>query len=167
MLVAPSAPTTGSLEAEVFGSNFDAEDLTCVWGGIKSVSARKVSSTQINCEIPATASGMVSLQVKTGVEFISNKLQFAFKPAPVIAKISPTSGQVTGGTRVVISGADIDSSSRLSCRFGAKIVPGLYISHSAMECFAPVAFSAGPLPLSMLWSLEPRDHTMRRSFSTL
>eukprot|EP00505_MAST-04D_sp_SCG-Rhode-Island_P003958 Stramenopile-MAST_4_protein_3958 len=144
-VVPPSAPVRGGLEAKIVGSNFDVDQLQCVWAGHVSVAARKLSSTELRCTIPPMSAGLVSLQIVTGVGFASNKLQFTYEEEPVVAKINPSSGPLVGGSRVVISGGAIVSSPFLACRFGSVIVQASYISHSAMECTAPKVPAAGPV----------------------
>ena len=75
-----------------------------MWGSAVTTIAKKVSSTQIHCDIPPHSTGLISLHIRTGVGFLSNKLQFTYEEISLIAKLYPTKGSTSGGTRIVYIG---------------------------------------------------------------
>ena len=105
--------------------------------------ATKISSNQVHCLIPPHGIGLIPLYIRTGVGFLSNKLQFTYEISPFIAKVYPTNGPINGGTRIVVSGENMRSSDKLSCQLGDKVVQAKYISSSAIECNTPPSAKAG------------------------
>ena len=75
------------------------------------------------------------LDVDTGV--VSNALPFSVVDAPVILALSPTAGPRSGGTRVTIAGARLDSAGALQCAFGGAAVPADVVSSSMVRCLSP------------------------------
>ena len=143
----PSAPIDGGKIASVTGNNFDADNLECLWGSNLTTIATKISSNQVHCLIPPHGVGLIPLYIRTGVGFLSNKLQFTYEISPFIAKVYPTNGPINGGTRIVVSGENMRSSDKLSCQLGDKVVKAKYISSSAIECNTPPSAKAGSVLL--------------------
>ena len=90
-----------------------------------------LSSTPSNATVAANLSGHVadgleytSAQlfevVLNGQQFSASSHLFEFYGVPTVSAVSPTSGPLIGGTRVVVSGADLVGGSHRLCRFALQ-----------------------------------------------
>jgi hypothetical protein len=66
-----------------------------------------------------------------------------------VGQLQPARGAVRGGTPVTLtvpanSTAVYASTGRIACRFGAALVPGVYLNSSAVSCTAPALALAAP-----------------------
>jgi hypothetical protein len=104
-----SGSTDGGTSITISGLNF--QNVTGVLFGSTSVPYTLVSPTVITVTTPAHVAGTVDVvvQAAAGNSSLSPADQFTFRvPAPVITGISPTSGPVSGGTAVTITGTDLN-----------------------------------------------------------
>jgi hypothetical protein len=66
-----------------------------------------------------------------------------------VGQLQPASGALRGGIPVTLSvpansTAEYASTGRVACRFGAALVPGVYLNSSAVSCTAPPLALAAP-----------------------
>lgn len=107
-------PTTGLCEGGtlvyLFGENFEEDTLVRI-GEVRAVS-RFISRKQIEVELPARSQpGPVAVELKDrhGVVVRREDLfTYEQRSTPRVASISPRSGPMTGGTRLIIEGEHFD-----------------------------------------------------------
>jgi hypothetical protein len=74
------------------------------FGTTPATSFTVVSDTEVDAITPAHLVGTVPINITT-LGGTDSSLSFGFQPSPVISSITPTSGLITGGTVVTITGA--------------------------------------------------------------
>jgi len=99
-----SGPTKGGTAVNIIGENF-VNETTITIGGNPATDIRVMSATSITAKTPAGKAGEsdVVLTNPDG-EFGNLKNGFIYVAAPTVTTISPSSGVVTGGTMVTITG---------------------------------------------------------------
>ncbi|WP_245714162.1 IPT/TIG domain-containing protein, partial [Nocardia vaccinii] len=99
-----SGPTAGGNNVTITGTGFTGP-LT-VRFGTTATTFTVNSATQITAVAPAHTAGTVQVTV-TGSGGTSNGLAYTYAAAPTLTSITPTSGTVTGGTTVVLTGTNL------------------------------------------------------------
>ena len=100
-------PTSGQTQVVLRGSDFTGgSDYRCKFG-TRIVRATLGSSGKLTCVSPAQGmAGAVHVEVAmNGQQFSSGAMEYTFFAPPRVSAFSPTSGPVTGETRVVVHGA--------------------------------------------------------------
>ena len=93
-----------------------------------------------------------------------NKMFSYYNPKdelPVLLRVSPTSGPVTGGTRVTVWGLHLTGRLRYNCKFGSEYVPaihhharsGLFDEEETVVCVSP-ARHEGPGKITFTLALK-------------
>ena len=151
-------PRTGATEVTVTGTNFraDSGEMRCRFGGVDATEVRAVSNNTVVCVAPAlpsgSAVGWVPVEVSNngGVDFTQSGLQYLFVEAARVDYVYPESGPESGGTLLMVGGANFYSAPDLRCHFFAAgsnttfaLGPGsstsaTWISSSAITCPSPV-----------------------------
>jgi hypothetical protein len=119
---------TGGTTVNITGTNFTGA--TAVnFGGTPALSFTVNSSTSITAVTRAESASTVDVTVVTqyGTSAISSGDQFTFTSAPVVTRVSPLVGPVTGGTAVTIQGENLNEATAV--KFGGT--PGTGVSASA------------------------------------
>ena len=128
-------PVSGGTVLLISGYNFvDSSKLSCKFGAV-AVSARFISSSQIECNVPPqiqiqidnSENEVVVSITMNGADYISpdeststTSASFTYRTETTISSITPSFGPSTGGTAITISGANFEFSKSLSCRFGVS-----------------------------------------------
>lgn len=116
-------PVSGGTVVLISGYNFvDSSDMSCKFGaGV--VSARFISTSQIECVSPTSSSEFsVELLIsQNGVDFAtsSTPTTFTYQPTISISSISPTFGPSSGNTQVTVAGTNFEFGEELACKFGS------------------------------------------------
>eukprot|EP00793_Prasinoderma_coloniale_P005044 PRCOL_00000805-RA len=125
------APSSGSPSA--------GADVFCNFGS-SVVPGTVVDSTTIICETPSANGGgftTVELVDGDGVVSATSSEEYLYSELPEVHGISPLSGSVAGGTRVVVVGENF-SPSESFCRFGAsRIELAQVLSSTLLTCVSP------------------------------
>jgi hypothetical protein len=134
--------TTGGTVVVVSGTGFvSTTKLACRFGKTAASAVEFVSSTQIKCTAPSSASGEGPVAVEAsnnGADFTSDATQFRYQTAASVFSIAPNTGPASGSSAVVVHGFNFVDSDALFCRFGAsKSVAARWISATKLECLAP------------------------------
>ena len=100
----------------------------------------------VTCVIPAaTESKLVSVSI-IGSEGINQWVRSGWKKKagafyyhnPIeITHVTPNSAETTGGTDIIVQGGTFFPDERLSCMFGTKVVPALFINPRKVSCTTP------------------------------
>ncbi|ETI40268.1 hypothetical protein F443_14283, partial [Phytophthora nicotianae P1569] len=117
-------------------------DLKCFFGDIP-VKARRLTSSQIECNSPPHRPESVKLRVEgeSGLTVAGASLSFTFLPDLTVANVSPTRGSAAGGTSVVftLSGAVNELiQEMILCRFGSIFVDAVSILDNLVTCISPL-----------------------------
>ncbi len=135
-VVSPSSgPISGGTAVTVTGQNFVA-GATVTFGGA-AVTSVVVNATQITANTPAHAQGSVDVVV-TNPDGQSATLTggFAFKaPAPIITAVSPSSGPISGGTAVTVTGQNFVAGATLT--FGGAAATSVVASPTKITANTP------------------------------
>jgi hypothetical protein len=122
----PNGPTAGGTATTISGLNF-ASPCAVTFGSNAAMDLSFVSATTLKATTPAHAAGTVDVGVTCGSDHYTFANGFTYvSNAPHLASVSPVSGNIRGGTVVVVSGSDLRSS--CGVMFGgvaAKIVSDL------------------------------------------
>ena len=78
-------------------------------------------------------------------EYYDTNQTFTYRRPPVLSSVLPASGQRAGGTRVVLSGTNLDRGTHYKCRFGG-VPPGIVppLGSEPLEQFMSDAVHLGP-----------------------
>jgi hypothetical protein len=155
------ASSLGGEPIRVLGSNFEWSNQTgCYFGGGDLdrvfVPARVLSSTELICSSPALYPGFLEVQVVNGLSTLTSNesMIFEIRHAMHIHEISPTFGDVKGGTLVTLAGVfgsseslnvgngrELSTLSRSSllfmCKFGAFPVVAEKVGVNEIQCRTP------------------------------
>ena len=75
-----------------------------------------------------------------GVEFATSSFDFYYYYDCTITSISPSTGPISGGTTIVVTGTNFLASTLLSCRFGeSTITSAIYLNSTSIQCLTPVS----------------------------
>jgi IPT/TIG domain len=108
--IAPaSGPEAGGTSVHVTGTGLTQTGATTAvkFGTTAAASVSDVSAASLKATSPAgtgTKDVTVTVTLPGGESATSNGLPFQYVPAPTVTSVSPTSGPVTGGTDVTITG---------------------------------------------------------------
>lgn len=115
-----------------------------------------VSSTNAYCVAPPSF-----VYKETVVEITLNNQQysddenkFSFYKPPLLFDISPREGPVSGGTRVILVGANFADTNKIRCKFNETVVIGKFLQSSEIECVSPPSDHAGFVQLSVATELD-------------
>jgi serine/threonine protein kinase len=109
-----SGPTAGGTSVTITGKNLSSATGVSFGGAGGSVTAD--SSTKVTATSPA-GSGTVNITVTTkgGTSATTSADKFTYTtPAPVVLRISPSSGPTAGGTSVTITGTNLSGATAVS-----------------------------------------------------
>ena len=133
------------------GLSVAEESVTCVFGG-KRVSGYVQKGKQVECIAPgAKDAGIVKVEIDNVDGGLSGSLDFEYYLAPVISRLTPSRGALSGGAMVTLHGTGFLNEG-LRCKFGpgsAGEGQGRYISSSLVSCMAPGAVEEGPVTVEV------------------
>ena len=126
-------PTTGGTVVTVDGTNLGTTGSTSVSFGTATVTVLSVNGpgTQLTVRAPADVPGTVTVTVHVGGQTSANDAPaddytYVLATSPVVSSLSPSVGPTTGGTAVVISGAQLTSATAVT--FGSEPAAGFTIN---------------------------------------
>ncbi len=133
-----TGPTNGGITLTLTGSNFGmAGALVTVGGAACPVMAQ--THTQVECMLPP-GTGLANT-VRLGLAGqLSGSKTFDYA-APSLTALSPTTGPITGGVTLTLTGADFGASGA-SVTVGGTVCPVTQQSHEELRCTLPAG--AGP-----------------------
>ncbi|RHY28711.1 hypothetical protein DYB32_005759 [Aphanomyces invadans] len=123
----------------VRGAHFmHSSALRCAFGGV-FVPAAFINSTFLTCIAPEHVPGSVSFGVSNNnVDTdVAAGVQFTFLRPVFVHSISPTSGSVTGGTSIYVTGSGFGPT--LTCWFDATAISAEVTGNSTAVCISPPA----------------------------
>nr|WP_269330170.1 IPT/TIG domain-containing protein [Kineosporia babensis] len=144
--VQPGAgPLAGGTAVTITGTGF-TETSVVQFGSTPATSFTVNSDTSISAVAPARPAGAVDVTVTTpgGTSATSAADQFTYLVAPSVITLSPSSGPISGGTSVTITGTGFTAASAVT--FGGVAAASVsYVSPTELQAVSPSTGSAGPV----------------------
>lgn len=142
-----SGPTTGGTSVVISGADFT--DATAVRFGSTSASFTVNSATSITAVSPAGSAGTVHITVTTpaGTSPLNISDLFSYLNAPSVTSISPTTGTISGGTSVTITGTDFTDATAVS--FGGIPAASFTVNSATSITAVSPAGSAGTVNVTV------------------
>nr|WP_269330251.1 IPT/TIG domain-containing protein [Kineosporia babensis] len=105
-------PTAGGTTVTITGTNLSGASAV-TFGGTAATSFSVDSATQITAVAPAKTAGQVDVRVTTtgGQSDVVSADQYTYVAVPTVTAISPSVGQIGGGTTVTITGTALSNAS--------------------------------------------------------
>jgi len=137
-------PQLQPVSVTLHGQNFANFGIVCKVG-TELVPARLLSTTRVQCDLPATLSAQtihlgLSLNAAADGTFVSDQPSFAVYQQPSLAAVEPASGDAKGGTEVTITGSGFTALSSdpslFRCKFGETVQtePPSYLDDTTAVC---------------------------------
>ena len=138
--ISPSnGPTPGGRTVTISGTAL--QNTTAVtFNGVAATSFANVSSTQITAVVPAGTAGTATVGVTTWGGSATSTA-FTYVAPPVITSLSPTNAPTTGGRTIVVSGANLGSTT--SVTVGGVAATGIVNTSGTEISFVTPAGSVG------------------------
>jgi hypothetical protein len=150
-VVSGISPITGRAGTSVTlsGSGFVSGATTVTFGGtvIATGSVTFVSGSQIKVTSPVHAVGTVTVKATTAGGTSATGEQFTYVTGPVITSLSRTTGPVTGGTRVTVTGTGFSTVAKAT--FGSTRATKWTIKSSTQIVVTAPAHAAGRVGISV------------------
>jgi hypothetical protein len=103
--------------------------------------------------VPANATSLVVLEISLNAQdYTRNGAKFTYYAPPAVLELSPSSGPLAGGTRVLVLGANLTGGSDYRCAFGTRSLQRSPVGNSTT---APVFAEAETLSATMLVCTTP------------
>ena len=134
-LSATSGPTAGGTPVILTGTNLTGATAV-TFGGTAATSVTPVSATSVVCLPPAKTAGAVTVAVTTpgGTATLTNGYTYIL--APTLTSLSPTSGLLTGGTPVILTGTNLTGVTTVT--FGVTPATSVTaVSATSVSCVTP------------------------------
>ncbi len=132
--VSPSSgPAIGGTALTINGTDF-LNGATVTVGGAPCTSVVVLSATRISCDSPNGAAGAVGVSVTNSTGYESTLSQaFTYVAAPTVLGVSPSSGSVSGGTALTITGTNFSSGATVTV--GGALCNGVtVVSTTSITC---------------------------------
>ena len=141
--VSPSSgPISGGTTVTLTGTNFSGATQV-VFGTVAGTGLTVVNATTITVVSPAEAAGAHNIQVTTpsGTSAKVAADEFTFEGAPSVTGVSPSSGPVSGGTTVTLTGTNFSGATQVV--FGTVAGTGLTVVNATTITVVSPAEAAG------------------------
>ena len=147
--------------------------------GDADVPVSRASSTEIECLSPPIIDAFRSDRVKvfvsfnSGMSFSRSFWWYTYEKVVEIRRLTPTFGVISGGTNVLVEGANFRNSTSLKCKFGnVSHVSASFISTNAIQCNSPVGGRTQKVVLAVSnngvdYSLSGQDFEYYNPFNIL
>ena len=133
-----SGPTEGNTPISVLGSNFQGNDMYCVFSDGSKLSAVPVTNTVLMCVTPPAELGVYTVHVEIDGYHSSTVAEYEYENALIAKMLVPSIGPVEGGTMVTVFGQGFQNSKGVLCKFGDYLVMrGEWISEASVGCLTP------------------------------
>lgn len=157
-----SGPANSANPVHIAGSNF-AAGTTVTFGGIAATNVSVLSGATITANTPKSAAGAVKVVVTSATGLASSPVTYTFNPPPSLSSISPSSGPLTGGASVAISGTNFLPGAKLT--FGGA--PAINVSTSADSITATTPPGAAGLVSVVVTNPDGQSATVTGGYSYL
>ncbi len=145
----PSGPLSGGTTVTLTGAGFLGGWTGVYFGGVAAASVSVVSDGQITCSAPAgLAIGSVSVVVDkpAGQAVLSPGFTYTAS-GPTVSAVAPSSGPLSGGTVVTLTGAGFLGGWTGVYFGGVPAAAVNVVSNTQITCTAPAGLSIGSVPV--------------------
>lgn len=137
----PSGPLGGSSIVVITGTNFTGATGVKI-GGSDAASVNVDSPTQITCTTPGGSAGSASVVVTTPSGSNAANTLYTYQTAPTVTSISPSSGPLSGGKNVTLTGTNFIGATGVT--IGGNPATSVTVTGAnTLTCTTPSALSAG------------------------
>ena len=148
--ISPSqGPAAGGTTVSITGTNFSGVSAV-KFGAVAAASFTVVSANSITAVSPGSSAGTVDIQVITpsGQSATSSSDQFTYLAPPTVSAVTPTSGNLTGGTTVTITGFNLAGATAVS--FGGNASAGFTVLSATSITAVSPSGSAGTVDVQVV-----------------
>ncbi|WP_295436607.1 IPT/TIG domain-containing protein [uncultured Thiodictyon sp.] len=139
--IAPTAgPTAGGQPVTITGTDLTGAGLVTI-GGATCTGVVVGSPTSLTCTTGAHAAGLASVVVTTPYGANGANGLYTYVPPPTVTAINPTTGRLTGGQAVIVTGTDLTGATGVTIGGAACALVGVP-SATSLTCTTP-AHAAG------------------------
>lgn len=131
-------PQGGGTPVTVTGTNFSfTGDTSVKFGSRFATHVNVLSPTSLTCRTP-NGTGVVPVQVTNGYGTGTLDDGFRYVPPPDVTSVTPATGRESGGTPVVVAGANFTTSGDTVVLFGSSAATSVAVVDSTrIECVTP------------------------------
>lgn len=132
----------------IFGEYF-REGLTVTFGDADAIVEEHIDSTKVKVRVPAGKQGNTTLTL-TNDDGETATAPFKYTAQPVVNKIEPSSGLLTGNTHVQIDGQYFMD--HIQVKFGESLASDVVVSHdgTSLSAKTPPASQVGPVHVELM-----------------
>lgn len=133
------APSTGAVaggtNVTITGTGFVA-GATIMFGGAQCIAPIVSSSTSLTCTTPSFPAGTANVVITNPDGQMSSPSIFTYMPMPLVNSVAPSSGPVSGGTTITMTGTGFVSI--LDVKIDSFVCTNLVVvSSTQLTCIAP------------------------------
>ncbi|MBT0771396.1 IPT/TIG domain-containing protein [Kineosporia sp. J2-2] len=145
--IAPThGPLAGGTSVTVTGTGFTSQSVVKVDGTARPTTY--VSPTEVDFVTPAHAGGNATITVDNGSTSGTGSATFTYGD-PNATSMTPTSGPITGGTSVTVSGTDLDQVTSVDVGGTAGTITAQPASGTSLTFTTPANLSVGPATVTL------------------
>jgi hypothetical protein len=168
----PTGPAAGGTSVTITGTGFVSGSK--VFFGTAQAAVTATTATQLTVTTPVMASGSLGVTVVNPDTKTSNAATFVAQgggnpqvPPPVVTGISPTAGPTTGGTIIVVTGTDFQSTSQVFIG-GIQAAPqaGGVQNTTTLTVVAP-ALPLGPADVKVVNPSDGQQSVLHAAFTVV
>ncbi len=143
-----SGPISGGTSVVITGTNLTGATAV-TFGATPATGFTVNSATQITATAPAGAAGTVDVTVTTagGTSAISVADRYTYVATPTVTGLLPSSGPISGGTSVVITGTNLTGATAVT--FGATPATGFTVNSATQITATAPAGAAGTVDVTV------------------
>ena len=141
-----SGPVLGGTVVSLGGSGLVMDGLQCRFGVEPAVWASMHGGVGLHCVTPVLGStGWVSVELLSHSEVLRSGSSFYVHGMLWVSAVAPSSGPVSGGTRLSVVGSSFRESATLRCRLEESGLTSVarVLSAGQLECAAPASTGVG------------------------
>jgi outer membrane protein OmpA-like peptidoglycan-associated protein len=145
--VAPATRSTaGGQLVSISGTGFTGTP-TVTFGGTAGTSVQVISPTLIRVTTPAMSAGNAAIVVTTSGGASTQTVNLLFEAPPTITSVSPSSGDVAGGTSVTITGTNFTGTDHVT--FGGAPATSVTVVNATTVTAVTPSGSAGAVAVTL------------------
>lgn len=147
-----AGPESGGTVVTITGAGFtDTREILCEFESVETlVPGTWVDSSTLSCISPRHMPGVVPLRLSMNrQQFVETGLSFEYLVQSTVRTITPSSGPPHGGTLVEVAGTAFVNSTALSCHFGSRSLPAVFVDSEHLRCTTPPSVASARLSLEI------------------
>jgi len=149
-----SGPISGGITVTITGTNLTGTS-SVTFNGNPATSFTVVNSSTVTAVTPALPAGVSAVRITTPTDVYT--ATFSYLASPIIQSISPSSGPLSGGTNVVITGYNFSGVSLV--KFGNTNTSFVVNSNNSITAVSPSVLSPTTVQILVQSSISPAATT--------